>query len=397
MEPQPVQIEALHDHIESLRAHWQRWQNHPNVDIDFYQTILQHRPEILRPNVLLASRDGTPKALLVGRIERRKRTFQLGYLKLFESELRVLTIPSGGLLGNTSQDICHSLLHNLIGSLKRKEADMIHFSHLRTDSPLYGLVRDLLPWHEHYAHPCTTHRAMTLFSTSENFYASLSSKTRKHLKQNARRLSNDFPNAVVVRTYTKTAELDTIVRDVESIAQKTWQRGFGLGFSNDPEMLSRLRLQAEHGWLRANVLYIAEKPCAFWLGTAYHNTLHSEYLGYDPAYSIYAPGMFLLAHVIEGLCSTTGTDRLTTIDFGKGDALYKQQLGTQSWMEGDLEIYSSSIRGLGINLLIRLLGLVDRSVRAALKRVNLRDRVKTYWRKAVRPPPLAPKPGSDKR
>src|ERR1700676_3245883 len=95
----PVKVYRDNAEIESIRPIWESWQNHPNADIDFYQTILAQRPEILRPHVMLAHNCEGPQAMLVGRIERRRLPLKIGYLRLLQPSVRLLTLPFGGLLG----------------------------------------------------------------------------------------------------------------------------------------------------------------------------------------------------------------------------------------------------------------------------------------------------------
>jgi hypothetical protein len=369
--------------VESIRAAWQALQNHPNIDIDFYQTILRLRPEILRPHILLACKQARPEALLVGRIEQQKLAFKLGYLKLglLNSKIRTLIVPFGGAVGNMSEEICASLVIHELESLRRKDADIVIFSLIRPDSPLYKNIVMHVPRYLRYHHASDIHRALTLPDSAEIFYASLSSKTRKHLRQYTKRIGNDFSNDVRVTTYSKLSEFGVMLQDVEFISQKTWQRNLGVGFVINQEIESRLRLQAERGWLRAHILYLANKPCAFWIGTAYKGILYSDFLGYDPAYSNYAPGMFLMTRVIEGLCNDKRVDRLREIDFGLGDAQYKQQLASKCWEEVSLQVFSPSLRGITLNFLITSLDSLDRFLRIILNRLDLFDRAKTLWRR----------------
>jgi hypothetical protein len=41
----------------------------------------------------------------------------------------------------------------------------------------------------------------------------------------------------------------------ESIAEKSYQRGLGVGFANTPEVRKRLELESQKKWLRASILY----------------------------------------------------------------------------------------------------------------------------------------------
>ena len=89
----------------------------------------------------------------------------------------------------------------------------------------------------------------------------------------------------------------------DQITGKSYQRGLGVGFVNDPQARERLRLKATKGWLRAYVLYLADCPCAFWMGDINRGIFGSDYLAFDPAFAKYSPGMYLILQVIEGFCN----------------------------------------------------------------------------------------------
>jgi hypothetical protein len=380
-------VEIFRDNSElpQIRAIWESWHTHPNIDIDFYQTILRERSEILRPHVMLARREGCPQAMLVGRIERRHLAIKIGYLTLFQPNVRLLTLPFGGLLGRASDESCRALVREVINSLRRGEADLALFEPVPTESPLYHCVQTSPAWFcKDYLHTSQIHRSMAVPDSVESFYASLSPKVRKNLKWQAKKLLNDFSGEVRIACYCSPADLEVMIKDVESVAQKTYQRGLGVGFSNKSETRARLKLEAEMGWLRGYVLYLADKPCAFWLGTAYQRTFHSNFMGYDPAYANNSPGMFLVTKVLEGLCKQNGTGRPTQVDFGLGDAQYKKVLGTTSWEESGLYIFAPSLKGFTLNFLATSLGSLDRFARKLLDRTNLLGRIKNLWRKSAR-------------
>jgi CelD/BcsL family acetyltransferase involved in cellulose biosynthesis len=92
--------------------------------------------------------------------------------------------------------------------------------------------------------------------------------------------------------------LDHLFHDVEEIARKTYQRGLGVGFADTTRMRQRLELAARKGWLRAYLLYLGERPCAFWIGMLYGDTFVSDYTGYDPDLRQFSPGIGLVMRMI---------------------------------------------------------------------------------------------------
>src|SRR5258708_30008176 len=126
---------------------------------------------------------------------------------------------------------------------------------------------------------------MPLPATRDEVYRGLSGKVRKNLKRQAKKLVNDFSGTVRVRTFRETAELEEMIRDIEHVAKKTYQRGLAVGFIDSAGARERLRLEAEGGWLRFFGLYVADEPCALWNGTLYPAAFYSNSLRYDPYYA----------------------------------------------------------------------------------------------------------------
>jgi CelD/BcsL family acetyltransferase involved in cellulose biosynthesis len=386
-EPSGIREIAILDTWTSLQpvSHWwEEWQQNPNADMDFVRFILQIRPECKHPYVVSIRNAGDQKALLIGRLERPRVSIKVGYLRVARPELRVISFLYGGLLGALDQQDSDELVRTILHRLSLGDADAVHFSHVRQDSPLAKSLqavpgkfrRDISP-------TVQLHRSLRIPENVDAFYAGLSSKVRKNQKWQAKKLMESFEQQVEVRSYTLPDHLDTIFRQVDQVASTTYQRGLGVGFSDTPEMRGRFDLAARRGWLQAFILYLGGKPAAFWVGTRYRNRFFSDFMGYDATHAKYSPGMYLVLKGIEHFCLQTGPERITEIDFGLGDAQYKQVLATDSWTEQSCYLYALNLRGVTLNLSLTVSGLIDKSARAVLRKLNLEDYVKSGWRKRV--------------
>jgi hypothetical protein len=368
--------------VEEIRGIWAGWRQHPNSDIDFYLNTVRSRPEFLRPHVMVVFRGPRPEALLVGRLELRKVEANLGYAGLLLKETRALTFLYGGLLGTLSPEGSEALVRNIMSSLSQGDADLAYFNHLRVDSLLYRAAIEV-PGRlsrDHYP-KLQIHRSMSVPDTIEEFYQHLSAKVRKNLKWQAKKLVQEYSNGVGVRCFRDAESLDELIGDVEGIARKTYQRGLGVGFTDNPQTRRRLSLEAEKGWLHGYVLYVHNVPCAFWLGTVYLRTFHSDFMGYDPSFGKHSPGMFLIVKVIEDFCNFNNKrDRIAKIDFGLGDAQYKEVLGDLEWNDASLYVFSPKLRGVSLNLMRAPAAMLERTARRALEKSGLLDRVKKMWR-----------------
>lgn len=370
--------------LELVSNSWSIWQHNPNADPEFVKFILEIRPECEHPYVLSVQRADVIEALLIGRVEHPRVSLKIGYLQVARPQLKIISFLYGGLLGSLEQQSSDDLVSVVVQRVASRDADAAFFSHVRQGSPLAlslqkipGFVRrDIVP-------PAQRHHSMRIPPNTDAFYARLSSKVRKNQKWQAKKLLESFSHEVEVRPYTKAEDLQMLFHDVDQIASTTYQRGLGVGFIDTPETRGRMQLAARKGWLQGFVLYLAGKPAAFWIGTRYRNRFFSDFMGYDSTYAKYSPGMYLVLKGIEQFCEESGTGRISEIDFGLGDAQYKQVLATDSWMEQSSYIYSMSVRGIALNVSRTATGLVDKSARRILRKLKLEDAIKTGWRKRL--------------
>jgi Acetyltransferase (GNAT) domain len=379
-----VRVARSFQEVEALRPLWTRLQSHPNSDIDNYLTVLRAGIGI-RPHVLVAYRDGSPEAVLVGRLEERPVELKLGYLSLASPRVGSLTFIYGGVLGTLSPAGGDALAGAIFDSLRRAEAQVAYFNYLRTDTPLYESVARAWRFPSRDCFPeLRTHRTMVVPGSAEAFYRRLSPKVRKNQKWQAKRLVKEYSDSVGIECFRQLSELDRMIAEVEGIASKTYQRGLGGGFADSSETRQRLKDQSGRGCLRSFVLHVGQRPVAFWMGTLYGRTFHSDYMGYDSEFARYSPGMFLIMKVIEGFCEHQN-DVVESIDFGPGDAQYKQVLGDQEWQDASFYLFAPTALGLGLTLLRTPVAALDRVARGTAERAKRLLNIKKAWRRHVRP------------
>lgn len=365
------------EEVEALRSIWQGMQFHPNTDIDYYLAVVGTKEKILKPHVILLSKNGAPEALAIGRLETRNIGITIGYKSLFKLEVPCLTILYNGLLGNWSNETSNALISELIGSLRRREADLAWLNLLRSDSQIYGLARSKpnLLCRDHIVET-NTHWKMTLPGSLDEFLQGMTAKHRYWLKRLPKVIEKDFAGKVSYEYYRSPGKLERLFTDAEEIAQKTYQRDLNAGFMDNHEMRRRLALSAEKGWLRSYLLYIDEKPCAFWIGTLYGNTFHLDFTGYDPSYKRYEPGTILFMKMLEDLAQ----NKVKEMDFGSGDAQYKQRFGDYHWNESSVFIYAPTIKGVFLKAIrFSNTALHEYAVKFAAK-TNILQKTKRLWR-----------------
>lgn len=377
-----VRVVKTPEEVEGLRQWWESWPGNRDSEIDSYMTFLESNPSTVRPHVVVVERGGKPDAILVGRIDRGLIACRLGYLKL-NVPAKIMYFVYGALRGNASKEDCDLIVASILESLSHREANVAYMNFLREDSDLYrAAVQKPSVLCRDYLRLTQPHFTTTLPGSPEEFYGGLSSGARWQAKSKQKKLIKDFDGDVRIRCFHEVAELDTMVQDLEQVARKSYQRGLGVGFLDTPTARTQLRLKAERGWLRSYILYLGDRPAAFWMGDVNDGTFGSDYLAFDVDFGKYSPGMFLICRVIEDFCKST--KGVNAIDFATGHAQYKEVLSNQQWSETSAYIFAPTIRGIGLNSIRSLVGGVDQVVKNVLVRTNLLQRVKKAWRASAR-------------
>jgi hypothetical protein len=367
--------------VEALREPWTAWPGHRDSDIDFYLTILQSRPEIVRPHVIALYRDGKPDTILVGRLERKPSRFRIGYLPRLGFRVRCLTFVHGALRGNASAENTWHLLQEVMNCLRRDEADVAMLDDVSIDSPLYRLAlklpgalsRDTLP-------ELQGHEVMTVPESIKEVLECMSAHRRHELRRTAKKLQSNPVGEPRLVCYRDPAELDHLFHDAEEIARKTYQRGLGVGFADTVRVRKRLELAALKGWLRAYLLYLGDRPCAFWIGMLYGETFVSDYTAYDPEFRQFSPGIGLVMRMIERFCNRADGDVIAELDFGPGDAEYKAVLCTTKWLEAVVYIFSPTLRGVALKSIRTATRVVNVVARKVLTSTKLASWARRAWR-----------------
>jgi len=376
-----IRVLRTSSEIEPLRDFWNSCNPPRDADIDFFLFILDTYPQVQRPHVVVLYEGGLPSALLVGRLEVSHVPVKLGYFALPVPELRVLQIVHGGWLGEISEQNARMLLESIMESLAAGEADAASFHSPEISSPLVKHACGLPTWWcaDHLISP-QAHRLRALPEKAGSFLAGLPKKGRYNQRKRIEDIACAFAESRIER-FGSSADLDQLMRDAETIAAKSYQRGLGVGFSETPIIRSRLRFEASKGWLRGYILYLDGQPAALWIGSLRNGVFLSEYVSYDPAYAKYGPGLHLILSVLEELqASSSRPARL--IDFGIGDATYKEMLANLSRQESTVYIFAPRLKAVCINLLRTGVGKMNRLAKSFLGRSWLAG-IKRKWRTGV--------------
>ena len=373
-----VSVVKTVEELNSLRTFWGKEQWHPNADLEYFATVLESRKEILRPHVVVLSREGRIVSILVGRVETKPFMTEIGYTKFRASTVRCLTFIYGGLIGDDSLDCVRALMDSVLSSLREAEVDVVFFNQLNVNSTLYRSVQQGNAFLLLDRFPISnSHWRVNLPGTFDEFLRQRSANTRHNLRRYSKRVKDSFGEGLVIKQFREPCEMAGMMSDTEKIAAKSYHRGLEVGFVHNEETRRLMELGARNHWLRAYILYIGGKPAAFWNGLQYKGTFFTGTTGFDPAYTEYRLGTFLLQKLLQDLCNENQTN---AIDFGFGDAQYKRDLCDQNWKEVSILIFAPKLKGIMLYVMRTASLATSHFGQKFLTKVGLLQRVKKIWR-----------------
>jgi hypothetical protein len=168
------------------------------------------------------------------------------------------------------------------------------------------------------------------------------------------------------------------LRKASHVSQRSWQgRRLGLRVSETAEDRRYHQLLAEHGALRSYVLDTPAGPIAFLRGIQTGDCYVHDEIGFDSEHAKLSPGTMLLYHALEDLVDDRCPRRL---DFGLGDAEYKQHFGNHQTESGPVVAVARRLRPRAMVLVEELRRGADQRARELLRRTGLYERVRRLYR-----------------
>jgi CelD/BcsL family acetyltransferase involved in cellulose biosynthesis len=356
-----VRVARSFEEAEELRPAWEHLQNdHLTSDIDFMLTYCRHTPGVERPHVVVVEEDGRPVAMAAARLEETQLPAKLGYKVVLRTQLRALTVVYGGLRGDPAH--LPALFASLGRSVADERLDLVRFRMLELGSAQHETLAARIPAVRQQRFTTRLrHWRAALGGSLDEFLAARSRRRRETVRRYGRRLEKTYGDDARVEVVRDAAGLDKLFADTGLIHRETYQHVLGVGFSDENVRRRLAELTADRGWFRGYVLYLRDKPVAFWHGNTYRGTFGVTATGFDPAFSEDRPGTYLLMRAVEDLA---GEGTTQTIDFGFGDAGYKRHFGDGFVEEHDVGIFEPRPKLLALNALHSGLGGATAGARA---------------------------------
>ena len=197
-----------------------------------------------------------------------------------------------------------------------------------------------------------------------------SRKHRYNMRRADRILVEHFDGKVSLRRITRSDQVDGFVHEAARITAAGYQGRIGAGIGRPDVQRRILSAAARDGCLRCYLLECAGTAVAYQAGVVCDNVYHLQSTAFMPDCGALSAGQVLLVRVIRDL--SDGDVR--AIDYGFGDARYKQIYGTESWDEATIYLYGPSFIGSCARIVHRLTGAATR----VAVRAGLGDRLKKW-------------------
>lgn len=134
----------------------------------------------------------------------------------------------------------------------------------------------------------------------EKYVQSQTSRARSNCKRRYKRLHNFAQGRLECERIETVDQVDAFHTDACSVALQSWQhRTLGRPMEETALYRETLLNLARSGDLRAYLLKCGGRPCAYWIGLQYQDTLLSEEMAYSTEYAAYSPGIVLMYLLLE--------------------------------------------------------------------------------------------------
>jgi CelD/BcsL family acetyltransferase involved in cellulose biosynthesis len=348
---------------------------------EWFDIVLASIPSASARIITRTGADGT-QALIAARVDRVTATMRVGYRQVVPLRPVTYQVMEGGILGDTAD--ADELLAAILDAAAAAKATVITLPRLALDHPLALAAQSIRrPWLRR-PEPRSPHHRSCIGDGGYDELMAGSKSTRKRVRKYERTLSRD--HEVTLEIFASPEELETFLTDATPIAESSYQHALGAGLGA-PGEADRLRGLARLGWFRGFILSVDGEAWTFDYGMRFGDSFAAGATAYRPEHAKKRPGNIALARWIDEL----GRSGVAEIDWGAGDADYKQSLSTSVIDEQALVIYRRTPVGTLLAVLAAAVDLLDRAGRSVADRFGSAQKVKTRLRARLR---RTPKPSA---
>lgn len=293
-------------------------------------------------------------------------------------DLRGYRLAGNRLLGSSDAAVQQQLLNGVSQHLTETRADFLLAEDVESTDPLFQLLET--GSHQLTAFcpaPFQRRHMIDLPDTCEEYWSKFNSKTRSTLRRKLKQFG-ECRLELINRPF----QIPDFLINAQKVAMRSWQSDLlGLRIHNDEFEMQMLTFLASQNALRAYLLWQEDTPVSFCIGTQYNGVFHYEEVGYDRDYAKKSPGQILVIRMLEEMYEQ---HRPSVFDFGGGDAEYKRQFGTRISESGHVWLLRPGVRSRLIVGYLAGRRAMSQSLRGALARLGLLDRVRKWTRRGIK-------------
>jgi len=384
---------AVSGHLSQVYWTWRAAFDH-----DLHASPLQHPDHVLaelataqvqsRLNAVLVREESNRDQCTFGiLIPKTIRTSQAGGIGPGWT-LQGLRLAGGRFLGEiTSPEQQRRMLQCATRHTAEANADFLLIEDLDETTSLYHAVQD------QSAHGCqlfATHdfqprRYVDFPATEAEYWSTFSSRSLSKFRRNLKKFGRTRLERV-----SGIDQLPDFLRAAHEISRQSWQsRQFGLRIRNDEAELRQLSALAQHGLLRSYLWWVEDKPAAFAVGNQHGGCFRYEEIAYTAEFGQFSPGRTMLQHMV-GMLQRTGVkivierllrhDSPQCLDFGGGDAEYKQQFANRESRSGTVWLVPTRWRARWSLSYLKLCRRLRSTARDLIKQSGLTTKVRQWIR-----------------
>jgi hypothetical protein len=341
----------------------------PNGEIDLHPDFAIAENELCDPPLVYTRRVGSksepPSFASLAVLGARNRHLPLLPGLPWRVSLRERYLLADQVAGDNSIEALSGFMEGVRQVLRTGVADWVYFDDVEVDSPLWKLLADS----NHapgvavfYPSPPQARWRLRFPEKPEDVWTNFTNRTRENFRKRLKK----FPHQL--HCYRGESEVGTFLAKAHAVSLKSWQtQHMGLRISLDAEQQRRWERIARMGAMRSYILEHEGAPVAFMQSVQWKGTVLGIETGYDQAYAKFSPGTILLVRMLEDLLAKDTPRRL---DFGWGDAEYKQMFSNERTVSGRVLLVRRAIKPLLVARLRDLGQTIARFVRAGVNRSN---------------------------
>ncbi|MHC4942999.1 MAG: GNAT family N-acetyltransferase [Planctomycetota bacterium] len=213
---------------------------------------------------------------------------------------------------------------------------------------------------------------------AEEYLKTFSSKSRSTLKRKVRKFAEHCGGEMRWKEYATPDELKGFYPLARSISIKTYQeRLLDSGLPSGDEFMQRMVELAGCNEVKGFILFHEDKPIAYLYTPIHDGVARYEYVGFDPEYSRWSPGVVLQWLVLEKFFVDPG---ISLFDFLEGETQHKSFFATGSLACADVFLMKMGVRNFLLVMGHLFLDRLSFGVGALLERLGLKSRIRKMIR-----------------